>query len=225
MKIGAQHRRGLTLIEALIVTAVFAVLVAMLLPALASPRRRHNPIANCRNNLKQIGLSFRQWSLDNNDKYPMQVSTNSGGAMEWARQGIAWPVFQVMSNELNTPKILFCSQESDANRYVALNFGAPGFPGAFTNNQSLSYFAGLDADETQPQMFLAGDSNLQIGGGRVRAGLVTLLTNRPVGWSAARHQHQGMVGLSDGSVQRYTTADLRAALTNTGDLANRIIIP
>ena len=215
---------GLTLIEALIVVAVLSLLVAVMLPALARPRgcTYRN---NCVNNLKMIGLCFRQWALDNDDKFPMQVSTNSGGAMEWARQGIAWPVFQVMSNELNTPKILICPQESDTNRYVAWNFASPGSQGSFSNNQSLSYFVGMDADETQPQMFLTGDSNLEIGGGRVLSGLVTLLTNRPVGWSAARHVRQGNVGLSDGSVQGYTTKRLREALANTGDLTNRIIVP
>jgi len=172
-----------------------------------------------------IGLSFRQWALDNNDKYPTQVSVTNGGAMEWARQGIAWPVFQVMSNELNAPKILVCPQDSDTNRYVASNFGSPQSPGAFTNNQSLSYFVGLDADETQAQMFLTGDSNLEISGRRVRSGLVSLRTNRPVAWSAPRHEHQGNVGLSDGSVQGYDTARLRQALIKTGDSANRIVMP
>jgi len=215
---------GLTLVEAMIVVAILSVLVAMMLPQLR--RRKHcSGGVSCGNNLKQVGLSFRQWALDNNDKYPMQVSVTNGGAMEWARQGIAWPVFQVMSNELSTPKILFCPQETDTNRFVALHFGSPGSQGAFTNNQSLSYFAGLDADETQPQMLLSGDSNLEIGGGRVRSGLVTLLTNRLVGWSAARHAHQGNVALSDGSVRGFSNLQLRQALTNTGDAANRIIIP
>jgi hypothetical protein len=129
-----------------------------------------------------------------------------------------------MSNELNSPKILFCPTETANNRFVASHFGTPGSPGAFTNNQSLSYFVDLDADETQPRMLLIGDSNLEIGG-RVPSGLVSLLTNSPVRWSAARHQHQGNVGLSDGSVQGYTTARLRAALTNTGNWENRIVVP
>jgi len=225
MKVNSGKREGgLTLVEALIVVAVLSALVAMVLPQMM--RRKHcSGGVSCGNNLKQVGLSFRQWALDNNDKYPTQVSVTNGGAMEWARQGIAWPVFQVMSNELNTPKILFCPQESDANRYVAANFGSPQSPGAFTNNQSLSYFVGLDADETQPQMFLTGDSNLEISGRRVRSGLVTLRTNRPVSWSAARHQHQGNIGLSDGSVQGFSTARLREALTKTGDLTNRIVMP
>jgi len=37
---------------------------------------------NCINNLKQVGLSFRQWALDHGDQYPFNVSTNAGGTME-----------------------------------------------------------------------------------------------------------------------------------------------
>jgi hypothetical protein len=46
----------------------------------------------CVNNLKQIGLAMRIWSLDNQDAYP--------------------PNFLVMSNELNTPKILVCPKDT-----------------------------------------------------------------------------------------------------------------
>src|SRR5687767_10814554 len=113
MKTGRRLTTGLTLIEAMIVVAVLAALVAMLLPAIARPKRHNRPMINCRNNLKQIGLSFRQWALDNNDKYPAQVPTNSGGAMELAQQGFVWPILQVMSNELNTPKILVCPEDKE----------------------------------------------------------------------------------------------------------------
>jgi prepilin-type processing-associated H-X9-DG protein len=207
---------GLTLVEALIVVAVLAVLVAMILPSMGRARPRSARV-NCVNHLKQIGLAFRQWSLDNTDKYPMQVSVTNGGAMEWVRQGIAWPAFQVMSNELNSRKLLICPTDTSRTN-------APSFDRNL-QNWELSYFVGVDADETRPQMFLSGDSNLEIGGGLVQSGLVTLSTNRLVSWSARRHQRQGNVGLADGSVQGYSTTRLREALTNTGDLTNRIIIP
>ena len=44
------------------------------LPALAAAKRKAQRI-NCVNNLKQVGLAFRIWEGDNNDKYPMAVST------------------------------------------------------------------------------------------------------------------------------------------------------
>src|SRR5690349_8253126 len=98
---------GLTVIEMLIIVAVLSLLAAIFVPQMhrhhASPCR-----INCTNNLKQIGLAFRTWALDNNDQFPFQVSATNGGTMELTGSGIASVHFQVMSNELSTPKILLC---------------------------------------------------------------------------------------------------------------------
>ena len=216
MKTRVQNSSGLTLIEAMIVVAIIAVLVAMLLPDLSRPRARAKRI-NCVNNLKQVGLSYRQWALDHHNNYPMQLSITNGGAMEWAAQGIAWPAYQVMSNELSTPKILVCP--ADKPRKSASSFNQR------TNAANLSYFIGVDAHSQAPQMFLSGDSNLEINRARLRSGIVTLLTNRLVGWSDEVHQKQGNVGLADGSVQGFSTSRMRDALVYTGDTTNRIILP
>jgi len=201
-----------------LIAVVVLLLVCVLLPWLGRSQDRARSIC-CNCNLKQVGLSFRQWALDNNDQYPMRVSISNtnGGALEWAQKGIAWPVFQAMSNELNTPKILVCP--ADKTR-----MSANAFNGNLANS-NLSYFVGLDADETQPQMFLTGDSDLGINGSLFRSGIVSLFTNRPVAWSEYRHGKQGNVSLADGSVQGYSNVRFRQALTETGDLTNRIIIP
>src|ERR1035438_10904304 len=104
---GRFSNQGFTLVGLLIIIAVIAILAAMLLPALASAKRKAKRI-NCVNNLKQDGLAFRLWEGDNGDKYPMAVSTNKNGTMEYTEDGNAFRHFQVMSNELSTPKILVC---------------------------------------------------------------------------------------------------------------------
>jgi prepilin-type processing-associated H-X9-DG protein len=171
----------------------------------------------CVNNLKQIGLAFRIWEGDNGDKLPMQVPAKKGGAMEPALRGNAAPIFQVMANELSTPRILLCPV--DADRSAAKNFSA-GF-----DNSTVSYFAGVDARDDKPTMFLAGDENFAIGGRPVKPGLLLLATNAPVSWTDARHVNQGNIGLADGSVQTTGSSFLRQLLVQTGVATNRLAIP
>ncbi len=65
--------RGFTFTEMLLTLACLLVLAAVFLPALAKSNGRSSRL-NCNNNMKQIGLSFLTWSLDNGDHFPMRVS-------------------------------------------------------------------------------------------------------------------------------------------------------
>ena len=167
-----KQKRAFTLIELLVVIAIIAILAAMLLPALAAAKRKAQRI-NCVNNLHQIGVAFKVWEGDNGDRYPMAVSTQKGGAMEdinSANQTGAYPpsgitnVFCVMSNELSTPKLLYCTSDSSgAGRGAATNFPQLGYVapnGGQQGTNCISYFVCGDAADTYPQMILDGDRNL-----------------------------------------------------------------
>jgi prepilin-type N-terminal cleavage/methylation domain-containing protein len=174
MKHLKQTKKAFTLIELLVVIAIIAILAAMLLPALARAKSRAQRI-NCTNNLKQIGLSFKTWALDNNDRYPMTVPNSDGGPPNQTllnpsprgtpNAGYLFQVFGVMSNELSTPKVLVCPSDE---RTAHTNFGmvlnqmnsvASGTSYTLANIY-ISYFLGIDATDNMPQMILAGDRNI-----------------------------------------------------------------
>src|ERR1017187_4200109 len=120
-----KQKKAFTLIELLVVIAIIAILAAMLLPALAAAKKKAQKIS-CVNNLKEVGLAFRVWSGDNGDRYPMSVAAKDGGPndqvvgdfpttfVSWGvanQMKYAYTVFQCMSNELATPKIVFCPSD------------------------------------------------------------------------------------------------------------------
>ena len=211
------------------VIATLAVLFVLLLPALVTVGHNGRQRINCVSNLKQIGIAYRLWEGDNNGKYPMAVSVTNGGAMELVATGNVAAGFLVMSNELSTPKILLCPE--DTYRVRATNFST-------LNSSNISYFVGLDAAETKPQLFLSGDDNFTIGGIPEKSGLLELSTNTPITWTSGRHvaynshfwtparyRFVGNIGMADGSVQQVATDGLQKALQQTGVTTNRLVLP
>jgi competence protein ComGC len=198
--------------EGLVVLAIVCILAAILLPALTKAKSRAQRI-RCVSYLKQISGSFRIWQGDHQGNYPMATALTNGGTMEWIEGGNAFRHFQVMSNELNTPKILACPSD---RRTAATDFSR-------LNNSNLSYFVGLDAADAQPRMCLVGDRNITNGLAPERT-VLQLPPDRPAGWTKTTHVKQGNVGLADGSVQSLSTSGLREVLKNTGDTTNRIAL-
>jgi len=210
-----QRNQGLTLVDVMVILVVLAGIATIVLPALIASRKPSRPI-NCVNNLQQIGLSFRIWSDDNTGKYPMQISATNGGTQELALSGDVKAIYRGISNELSTPKILICP--ADQTRFAATNF-TTDLAG------KISYFVAVDADEKYPQMALAGDDNFAIGGVPVKSGLLEIMANTPIAWTAERHKFVGNICIADGSVQQLTAAGLIMMFQQTGSATNRLAIP
>ncbi len=82
----------------------------------------------CMNNLKQMGVAFRVWAGDNNDRFPFNTPSKEGGTLEYCKtadngfDSNSYLHFMVMSNELVSTKVLVCP--ADWARETVTNFAA-----------------------------------------------------------------------------------------------------
>ena len=91
------------------------------------------------------------------------------------------------------------------------------------NNQRVSYFVGVQALESNPNMFLAGDRNIT-NGLPLKSGLLRVDTNRVAGWTDKIHHGAGNIAVTDGSVQQWTSSGLNSAVRASGD-TNWLVFP
>jgi type II secretory pathway pseudopilin PulG len=247
MKQAHRFTQAFTIIELLAVVAVIVLLASMLLPAHARTKGAARRIL-CSNNLRQVGTATHVWALSHGDAFPMDVAAANGGYADYIGERIVTPVqsttrgvfgaFLVMSNELRTPRILFCPSENE-RRLPATTFSPPSPNGLanvvpFTNDLNTSYFIGVDAAPSSPRMFLSGDHNLGSDGNMVplrgfvgapqayfpdfKVSLGTnFAPNAGVAWLNTMHTVQGNVVLANGTVQQFSRSTLQSALRNSGD--------
>lgn len=200
--------------ELLVVLAALALVFGF---SLLWPKKRKivEGRVNCVSNLKQIGLALRMWSGDHAERFPMAVSTNRGGSLEFIEMGDAAGHFRAASNELNSPKVLACSE--DRERRGVANF-------ADFSGENLSYFVALDAEETRPEMILAGERTFTPNG-RIVSGVITVSREIKVTFARGVHQGYGNIALADGSAQRMENRDLSSQAVRSPVSPFRVQIP
>jgi prepilin-type processing-associated H-X9-DG protein len=206
--------RPYKLLDVVVVIGAIALLLALILPHLAKSRSRRGR-ATCTDNLRQIGLAFRTWATEHNDLLPMQYYTNEFGAMKFADASNMFRCFQVMSNELGSPKLLTCPSDP---RIPATNFGAN------FGNGNVGYFISLNANSRVTESVLSGDCNIT-NGTPLRNGILTVTATSPAAWSRTMHNGVGNILHADGSVRQYTSAVLQSALITPATPTNRLGMP
>jgi hypothetical protein len=166
--------------------------------------------------MKQIGLAFTTWSFDNNYRFPMQVSVANGGTMELVASGVVYPHFQVISNELSTPRILLCP--NDEKRSYATNFTVD------LTDRNVSYFVNMDAINRDGSSLLSGDRNIT---NTARAGsrLVSLTKADTIAWTKEIHVERGHLGFGDGRVDSFSNGSVSDAIKISAGTTNWLAVP
>jgi len=207
--------QAVTLTDLLVLIACLGILAALLPAALAKSKARSKRLG-CTNCLKQIGLSFHSWSIDNGDCFPMQLSVTNGGTMELVPGGTVYPHFQVMSNELSTPRILRCP--NDERRTYGTDFTT-------LSDSNLSYFLNVDSIMGDSTSLLCGDRNITNrapSGGR----LVHLTNPAAMAWNREIHsQKRGNLLFGDGSVAQFSSQEVGRAFQIRDSVTNRLAVP
>ena len=215
-----QQNRALTLTEVLVIVAVTMSLI-IIFAGLSRAKAKAIRI-NCLSNLKAGECGFWLWAGDNDNQYPMELSTNNGGAREWVLGGKVFEVFRVLSNELSTPKILFCPAD---NRICATNWSQ-------FDNRHLSYFIGVDAPclfntntpKASMSLFLYGDRNLA-NDTLLENGILQLTADSNARWTADLHKYKGNICLANGAGLQLNNPNLHEIVRATDAVTNRLAIP
>jgi len=83
---GNSEKRGFTLVELLVVISIIALLLAILMPSLQRAREEARAVV-CGNNVRQLGMAWRLYAVDNDDWFPIGLfwfaSESTGKPMAW----------------------------------------------------------------------------------------------------------------------------------------------
>jgi len=211
-------QRAFTRAELLMILTSVAALALIVLPVLANSRPRSDRVI-CANNLRQIGMALQLWSNDHNDSAPWEVTPAEGGTQQHPLANNVWFHFYWISNELQSPKILFCPSDSGRPARDFGNSPDGGYIHSNFRNAATSYLLS-HAFERSGSAMIAMDRNLgyDAAANCNRFGVVWYVQIKPLSpkfrWNTSLHNSAGNLLRSDGRVDQISNTSLGDALNS-----------
>jgi prepilin-type N-terminal cleavage/methylation domain-containing protein len=145
---------GFTLVELLVVIGIIALLLALLLPALATARESANRI-KCASNLRQLGQFVYLFAHDYNGRVPEAQDTPYSGAGSWNPTWMYTKDYFVLVDNYGANQNLFICPSSPLAEQ-----GPSGFP----YGEGLEFTARVSADSLplNPKTVAEGERDLTI---------------------------------------------------------------
>ena len=226
-----QRSMALTRLEVLVIIITIAILSVLLWNFVFVKSKCTGSIRDL-SNVKNVALAFRIFAADNNDMFPQMISTNNGGSLEFTNNAMfTYKHFAAMSNELYTPKILVSPMQDDWPRIKATTFSEninkqydSGLV-PFNTNKNISYYVGLNADETQPQALLTGWRMItnSLRPTPTEPKIIELVDDK-WGVYGANDKTCSNIGLGDGSADSLSLKELRR-LVDSGKIHALLSLP
>jgi prepilin-type processing-associated H-X9-DG protein len=204
-------------LDLLAVLGVLALLVLAVLPVLSNTTARGERIA-CMNNLRLITRGFYQWSIEHSDLMPWWVPSSEGGARGHSLKDNLWFHYSIVSNQLESPKLLADPGDQKANLQVARSWDnnpAGGFANGAYRDNAVSYFLGMHAMALYPRSVLTGDRNISVSDRALFCpSLIPCwnMTPQTATWTSAVHGELGNLAFMDGSVEQADIPSLKRTI-------------
>ena len=142
----SKNGSGFTLIELLVVISIIALLLSIIVPSLGMAKEKARGVI-CQSNLRQWHISFKTYTLENNDK----IATFTGGWQAWI--DYLYPYFQ-------DPEVMKCPSAQKTDNRQDVNIQVTGDRGYMRRTNSSWH-----ADYASSSQLADADGYAHIDGG------------------------------------------------------------